>query len=84
MNKPIRYMVCLGMIVFFHLAVQAQTTGSIAGMVLDQSGAFVSNATVVVRGQGGQEFTVSSGESGTCRFLEIVGVSNCFIALTDG
>jgi len=33
------------------------TTGSIAGTVIDAAGAVIPNATVTVRGEGGQEFT---------------------------
>lgn len=50
--------------VFFQMHAQAQTTGSIAGIVLDQSGAVVPNATVIVKGQGGQEFIANTGGNG--------------------
>jgi hypothetical protein len=64
MRKSINCLFGLFLAVFCHLAADAQTAGSIAGRVFDQSGALVPNATVVVKGQGGQEFTVNSGESG--------------------
>jgi Carboxypeptidase regulatory-like domain len=54
--------------IFIHqLSVQAQTTGSISGTVIDANGAIVPNATVTVKGQGGQEFTVTTNDNGTYR-----------------
>jgi hypothetical protein len=50
-----------------HLAVQAQTTGSIAGTVVDQNGAVIPNAAVTVKGESGQEFTAITSENGTYR-----------------
>ena len=47
--------------------VFAQTTGFVAGTVIDANGAAVPNATVVVKGEGGQEFTVVTNESGGYR-----------------
>jgi len=46
-------------------AVYAQTTGSIAGTINDNNGAVVPNATVLVKGQSGQEYTVTTSGSGT-------------------
>ncbi len=48
-------------------AIEAQTTGSIAGTVVDQNGAVVPNATVTVTGESGQEFTVTTSDNGTYR-----------------
>ena len=45
----------------------AQTTGAIAGTISDPNGALVPNATVIVKGQSGQEFTVTSSGNGTYR-----------------
>ena len=45
----------------------AQTTGQIAGTVLDPNGAVVPNATVLVKGDGGQQFTTVTSENGTYR-----------------
>jgi hypothetical protein len=45
----------------------AQTTGSISGTVTDINGALVPNATVNVKGEGGQEFTVTTSDSGIYR-----------------
>ncbi|MEO8650565.1 MAG: carboxypeptidase regulatory-like domain-containing protein, partial [Acidobacteriota bacterium] len=50
-----------------HIVVFAQTTGSVAGTVTDANGAAVPNATVIVRSESGQEFTVVTGESGSFR-----------------
>lgn len=56
------------MLVLFHqFSVQAQTTGSIAGTVVDSNGAVVPNASVNVKGEGGQNFTVTTAENGTYR-----------------
>jgi hypothetical protein len=41
------------------------TTGSIAGTVTDQNGAVVPNAAVTVKGEGGQEFIVTTNDNGT-------------------
>lgn len=51
--------------------VFAQTTGSIAGSVADANGAAVPNATVVVTGPGGQEYTVTTNESGGYRIPSV-------------
>ncbi|MBA4185357.1 MAG: carboxypeptidase regulatory-like domain-containing protein, partial [Acidobacteria bacterium] len=59
--------VILAMLFIGQFAVEAQTTGSIAGTVIDQNGAVVPNATVTVTGEGGQEFTVTTSENGTYR-----------------
>lgn len=45
----------------------AQTTGSITGAVVDANGAVVPNATVVIKGAGGQEFTVVTNDNGIYR-----------------
>jgi hypothetical protein len=64
MKKKIISLTILMMTVLLTLCIQAQTAGSIAGTVVDQNGEVVPNATVIARGQGGQEFTVSTGERG--------------------
>src|SRR5687767_8029260 len=64
MKNLINCLLVLLVIVFLQLTAQAQTAGSIAGTVVDQNGASVPNATVVVKGQGGQEFTANTSESG--------------------
>lgn len=51
----------------FCLMAFGQTTGSIIGTVTDANGAVVPNATILVKGQSGQEFTVTSSESGAFR-----------------
>lgn len=60
-------------------AVLAQTTGSISGTVVDQNGAVVPNATVVARGEGGQEFTTTTSENGT---YQIPAVQNGVYTVT--
>ena len=47
--------------------VFAQTTGSVTGAVVDANGAAVPNATVVIKGAGGQEFTVVTNDNGIYR-----------------
>ncbi|MDQ4123313.1 MAG: Plug and carboxypeptidase regulatory-like domain-containing protein [Acidobacteriota bacterium] len=64
MRKLINCLIGVLITVFCHLSIQAQTTGSIAGAVADQNGGVVPNATITVKGQGGQEFTVSTGGEG--------------------
>jgi hypothetical protein len=59
--------VTLAMIFFAQLYASAQTTGSIAGTIVDQNGAVVPNATVTVKGESGQEFTSTTSENGTYR-----------------
>lgn len=54
------------------VSVFAQATGSISGQVSDSNGSAVPNATVVVKGQSGEEFTVSSDSGGAFR---VPGVS---------
>ncbi|MBK7704934.1 MAG: carboxypeptidase regulatory-like domain-containing protein [Acidobacteria bacterium] len=49
------------------VAFFAQTTGSISGVVSDQNGARVPNASVTVKSQAGQEFTVTSDSNGLFR-----------------
>ncbi|HXF43321.1 MAG TPA: TonB-dependent receptor [Pyrinomonadaceae bacterium] len=48
-------------------AAKAQTTGAIAGTVIDANGAVVPSATVEITGEGGQKFTVVTNEAGTYR-----------------
>jgi hypothetical protein len=43
----------------------AQTTGSIGGTVLDANGAVVPGATVLVKGEAGQQFTATTADNGT-------------------
>lgn len=51
----------------FQVIAFAQTTGSIAGTVLDANGAAVVGATVVIKGAGGQEYTVVTNDNGGYR-----------------
>lgn len=49
------------------IAIFGQTAGSIAGTVMDANGAVVPNATVAIKGEGGQQFTVVTNASGAYR-----------------
>jgi hypothetical protein len=50
---------------FSQVAVQAQTTGSIGGAVIDQNGAVVPGAAITAKGQSGQEFSATTSGNGT-------------------
>src|SRR5688500_5475602 len=67
MRKILSILAAWLLIIGSQIAIQAQTTGSIAGTVVDQNGAVVPNATVTVKGEGGQEFTDTTGDKGTYR-----------------
>lgn len=79
MRKFLSCLAALILTVSCQLAVQAQTTGSIAGTVIDQNGAVVPNATVSVLGESGQEFTVTTSDNGTYR---IPAVANGLYTVT--
>lgn len=55
------------LILLGQLVIYSQTTGAIVGTVIDSNGAIVPNATIIVKGNGGQEFTAVTNESGTYR-----------------
>src|SRR5882724_12857307 len=44
---------------------QTTSTGSLSGTVIDQTGAVVPNATVTLKPNAGQEFTVQTNDNGT-------------------
>ncbi len=79
MRKFSNTLIVLVLIAFSLLAVQAQTTGSIAGTVVDQTGAVVPNATITVKGQSGQEFTATTSNNGT---YNIPAVASGFYIVT--
>lgn len=54
----------LFIVTMFMTTVQAQVLGSIAGTVRDSAGAVVPGASVVVKGEAGQEFTATSNGDG--------------------
>jgi hypothetical protein len=62
-----------------YMSVQAQTTGSIAGTVVDQNGAVIPNAIITVKGESGQEFTVTTADNGT---YKIPAVANGIYMVT--
>src|SRR5687767_3227627 len=67
MRKFFSFLAVMSAIAFSQLVIQAQTTGSIAGTVIDPNGAVVPNATITVKGESGQEFTTTTSENGTYR-----------------
>ena len=67
MRKFINTLLVMVLVVFGQLAIEAQTSGSIAGTVVDQTGSVVPNATVTVKGESGQEYTVTTADNGTYR-----------------
>lgn len=71
------------MIILLHQSfVQAQTTGAIGGTVIDSNGAIIPNATVKVKGEGGQEFTVTTTEHGIFR-IPAVGAGLYTVTVTQ-
>jgi Carboxypeptidase regulatory-like domain len=57
-----------GLLLFVaQVAIYAQT-GSIAGTVVDNNGAVIPNASVELKGESGQNFTVVTNDSGNYRF----------------
>lgn len=79
MRKFINVLAILLLFLSSHIAIQAQTTGSIAGTVVDPNGAVVPNATVNVKGQSGQEFTANTGSNG---LYNIPAVASGFYTVT--
>lgn len=65
MKKLVLCLFTLAVALLLPLAAQAQTTGAIAGTVVDQTGAVVPGATVTVRGEAGQQFTATTSDNGT-------------------
>ena len=73
------------LVVFGQMAIQAQTTGSISGTVVDQTGAVVPNATVTVKGESGQKFTAVTSENGTYRIPAVAsGLYTVTVTTTTG
>ena len=66
-NRLATTIAALAVILVANLCLLAQVTGSITGAVVDANGSVVPNATVVVKGEGGQEFTVTTNENGHFR-----------------
>lgn len=52
-------------------AIQAQTTGAIAGSVTDPNGSVVPGASVTVKGEAGQEFSAVSKDDGSYRIPSV-------------
>ncbi|MGB7207620.1 MAG: carboxypeptidase regulatory-like domain-containing protein [Pyrinomonadaceae bacterium] len=64
MKKLVYFFVLLFVTALGLTTIQAQTTGSISGTVTDSAGAVVPGATVNVKGEAGQQFTVTTNDSG--------------------
>jgi Carboxypeptidase regulatory-like domain len=79
MRKFLNILTLLLIIVFSQSVINAQTAGSIAGTVNDQNGAVVPNATVTVKGESGQEFTVTTNSNG---IYNIPAVASGFYTVT--
>ena len=85
MKKILGSLAMLMMIFSYQLSIQAQTTGSIAGTVVDASGAVVPNATVTVKGESGQEFTATTTNDGTYRIPAVAnGIYTVTVTSTAG
>lgn len=70
MNESVRRTLLIAVMVFLSHAVQAATTGTIRGTVVDPSGAVISNAQVTVMNEGTNEMrNMASDPSGTFQFL---------------
>jgi hypothetical protein len=67
MKKFTQLLTVILMTLMISAAVIAQATGSISGVVNDSNGAAIPNATVVVKGQSGQEYTVTTDSNGSYR-----------------
>ncbi len=85
MKKFINTLLVMVLVAFGQLAIQAQNTGAIAGTVVDQNGAVVPNATVTVKGESGQEFTVTTSDNGTYRIPAVQnGLYTVTVTTTTG
>ena len=65
MRKLFNSLTILLLILSYQLTVHGQTTGSIAGTVIDSNKAVVPNATVEITGAAGQKFTATTSSNGT-------------------
>ncbi len=65
MRRFTKLLIVIAAILMAQMAIQAQTTGAIAGAVTDPNGAYVPGATVIIKGEGGQEFKAVTNDSGT-------------------
>lgn len=64
MKKLVNSLILGLLVLLVQLSVQAQT-GAIGGTVVDANGALVPGATVTVKGEAGQEYTVTTNSNGT-------------------
>ncbi len=62
----------VGLAIFIaQVAIYAQSTGSIAGLVTDPNGAVVPGASIKVKGEGGQEFSTVTNDGGVYRIPSV-------------
>src|SRR5690606_13347129 len=74
-----RSLLALALISLSILAAKAQTTGAISGRVADDAGAMMPDTIVVVKGESGQEYTVTTTGNGT---YNIPAVASCLYTVT--
>ncbi|MEO7658712.1 MAG: carboxypeptidase regulatory-like domain-containing protein, partial [Pyrinomonadaceae bacterium] len=67
MRKFTKFLIVGLALLMSQIAIQAQTTGSVAGSVTDPNGAVVPGAAVKVKGESGREFTTVTNDSGNYR-----------------
>ena len=79
MKKFVFALMAMALILSALMGVQAQTAGSISGSVTDPNGAMIPGATVKVKGDAGQEFTVTTADNGT---FKIPAVQNGLYTVT--
>ena len=56
MKKILWSLLILVIVLSHQFTIQAQTTGSIGGTVVDSNGAVLPNASITIKGQSGQSF----------------------------
>ncbi|MEQ1603295.1 MAG: carboxypeptidase regulatory-like domain-containing protein [Pyrinomonadaceae bacterium] len=79
MRKFTKFLIVGLAILMAQIAIHAQSTGSIAGSVMDPNGAVVPGATVKIKGDGGQEFSTVTSDGGSYR---VPAVSNGMYVVT--
>src|SRR5688572_17234297 len=71
MKRFTQILIVVAALMMAQIAIQAQTTGSIAGTVTDPNGSVVPGAAVSVKGEGGQDYSVVTNDSGTFRIPSV-------------
>jgi|CXWL01.1.fsa_nt_gi hypothetical protein len=67
MRKFTKIVLAIAALLIAQVAIHAQTTGSIAGSVTDPNGSVVPGASVKIKGDAGQEFSVVTNDTGSFR-----------------